>query len=441
MSIGYYALVRLANVVPGDPQVILRLPSIIGYLLSLVEVYCFARKRLPIAAGLTAVLMMTLSPFRTYAVEARSYSLMVGSLAIAAVFWQRIGERQFMTPLFALLLTLAVASHNLAVVTISCFGVAELAATVLARRIRWGVWFACLLATSPFFLSLPLLMHLRDIYGQYFWAQPDWRTVFSTYKDFLGVNLGIFPIVLILFLGLIVTNAFVRMLGQPGQRLGESGFSLPEILLVSGFLLYPALLVVLTKAAGGGYTPRYGWPVIFGLALGSVYLIHIIWRKPFSAYLLIALLIAFAARDSNEFRRFYKDGSTRADPRWTRLSELSSSEPNVPVVISTLYMEAVEYAPRELRDRLVRVVDPNASRRILGFDTSDMNFNLLAQFIPLRVEDLVQFEGARHRFLLYSGGGVDWITQYLVTEKYCLRLLSHENFEYSIYLVERSCLD
>jgi hypothetical protein len=392
-----------------------------------------------VAAGLTAVFLMMLSPFRTYAVEARSYSLIVGFLAIAAVFWQRIGEKPLMTSLFALFLTLAVASHNLAVVTISCFGVAELAATILAGRIRWGVWIACLLATSPFFFSLPLLMHLRDIYGQYFWAQPDWRTVFSTYKYFLGVDLSIFPIILILLLGLIATKAFVRTFRQPGQDLRESEFSLPETLLAGGFLLYPALLVVLTKATGGGYTPRYGSPVILGLALGSLYLIHVIWPKPFSTYLLIALLIVFLARDSSEFRGFYRDGSTRADSRWTRLSELSSSEPNVPVVISTLYLDAVEYAPRELRDRLVRVVDSNASRLILGFDTSDENFRLLAQFILLRVEDLVRFEGTHHRFLLYSGGGVDWITRYLVKDKYCLKLLSVEDFEYSIYLVERSC--
>ena len=51
---------------------------------------------------------MTLSPFRLYAVEARPYALVVGFLAISAVLWQRIGEKRFMTPMFAVFLTLAV---------------------------------------------------------------------------------------------------------------------------------------------------------------------------------------------------------------------------------------------------------------------------------------------------------------------------------------------
>jgi hypothetical protein len=37
------------------------------------------------------------------------------------------------------------------------------------------------------------------------------------------------------------------------------------------------------------------------------------------------------------------------------------------------------------------------------------------------------------------GGGLDWLTTYLINSKYCLRLLATENFVYSIYLVEKSC--
>ena len=51
MPVGYYILVRLANLLPGDPEIVLRLPSIAGYLLSLIGVYWFARKRLPVAVA------------------------------------------------------------------------------------------------------------------------------------------------------------------------------------------------------------------------------------------------------------------------------------------------------------------------------------------------------------------------------------------------------
>ena len=57
MPLGYYVFVQLARILPGDPHVTLRLPSILGYLLTLLGVYWFARKRLPAFAGLAAVFL------------------------------------------------------------------------------------------------------------------------------------------------------------------------------------------------------------------------------------------------------------------------------------------------------------------------------------------------------------------------------------------------
>lgn len=59
---------------------------------------------LPSLTALAVALLLTLTPFREYATEARSYSLLVGCLAISAVLWQKIGERRFITPLFGLFL-------------------------------------------------------------------------------------------------------------------------------------------------------------------------------------------------------------------------------------------------------------------------------------------------------------------------------------------------
>ena len=341
MPPGYYVLVQLARILPGDPHVTLRLPSILGYILSLLGVYWFARKRLPVSAGLTTVVLITLSPFRGFALEARSYALLVGFLAISAVLWQRIDEKRFMTPLLALFLTLAIASHHLAVVVISSFGIAELAWTLLSRRIRWGVWAACLLATCPFFISLPSLLHYRAIFGRHFWARPGWSQAVSTYGYYLGLDsqsdfgLILSAFVLILLFGLLVGDSLLRMMRQLREGTCEREFGPPEIILVSSFLIYPALLVVLTKLLDSGYTARYGWPAILGLVLGSVYLVRTIWLKSSSFYLLVALLIAFAVQGGMDFQTLYKKGLTRADKRWTTLAELSRSETSIPVVIGS----------------------------------------------------------------------------------------------------------
>jgi len=428
MPPGYYIIVRLGSMLPGDPHVTLRLPSILGYILTLLGVYWFVRKRLPAFAGLAAVFLITLTPFREFAMEARSYSLLVGFLAISAVLWQRIGEKRFMTPLFVLFLILAVSCHYLAVVAISAFGAAELIWSFLWRRIRWGVWAACLLASCPFFLELPLIVHLREVTGKHFWSPVHWDMMCTTYADYLGLDWKL-ALVFIVFFGITVGYSLLRTLPRLAAGSLARDFALPEIVLVGGFLFYPALLIALAKLLNNsGYTPRYGWPAILGLVVGAVYLVRPIWLKSSSGYLLVALLIVFAVQEGGDFRRLYQAGSTRMDERWTKLVKLSRDETGIPVVIGSghRYLEAAEYAPPELRDRLVVVVDEDAATRLVGSDTCDKTLRLLAEFIPLRVADLAAFQAADQKFILSSGGTRDWLTQYLVESRYHLRLLSED---------------
>jgi len=217
----------------------------------------------------------------------------------------------------------------------------------------------------------------------------------------------------------------------------ESSFFPPEIILFSGFLCFPALLIVLTKLLHSGYTPRYGWPAILGLVWGSVYLVRSIWSKFSSIYLLAALLITFAYQGVSDVRRLSQPSSSTLDERWISLAELSRSEPGIPVVIGSpiLYLEAAEYAPPELRDRLVDVVDPDMATRLVATDTPDKSNLILSQFIPLHVEDLASFQAAHQKFILRSGGNYDWFTKYLVENRYRLKPLSKDAGS-SLYIAE-----
>lgn len=438
MPPGYYIFVREARMLPFDPHVTLLMPSIFGYLLALLGVYSFTTKRLPPIAGLIAVVLITLSPFRAYALEARPYSLLIGFLAISAVFWQRIDEKQFMTPLFALFLTLAVSCHHLAVITILPFGIAEITWSLLSRRIRWKVWAACLMATTPFFVSLPILLHYRDIFGKNFWTRASWGMAVRTYGDYVGIDYRLaFSFVLILFVGL--GESLLRTLRlREGEETRDIQSRPAEIILIGGFLFYPALLSVLTKLVGSGYTSRYGLPAILGLVLGSVFLARALWLKSSSVYVLSALLILFAFRGGNDFLTVYKAGSTGVDGHWSKLAELSCGEPSMPVVIGSplAYLQAVEYSPPELRDRLVQVVDGDKATRLVGTDTPDRTNRALANFVPLHVEDLALFQATHQKFILRSGGVFDWLTQYVVERRYHLSLLS-KDADSSVYMAEQ----
>ncbi len=436
MPAGYYLFVQWARQLPADPHVTLRLPSLLGYLLTLACVYWFARKRLPAAAGLAAVLLVSLSPFREFAVEGRSYALLVGCLAVAAVCWQELGERRMMTPLFGLFLTLAVACHPLAIVTLSCFVMAELAWSLSSRRVRWGAWCACAVATAPFWLGLPGLLHYRVAFAGHFWSRSKLTFILSTYADYLVLD-PTAALVLLAVIGIAVGGVAVGCFSRRGAAPAGAGFTSPEIVLIASFLFYPVLLVSLTTLLGAGYTSRYGWPGILGLSLGLLYLLRGIWAGPVAAQLIAALLLAFAVRCGRELQAAVKPAPPM-EARWLHLTQLSRGEPGIPVVIGSgmTFVEAVKYAPAELRPRLLEVIGPAEAARLTVGDTVDRTNLLLSGYTPLRVEERASFEAAHPRFLFYSGGGSDWMTPYLLERKYSMRLLA-KDAGFLVYLAER----
>jgi hypothetical protein len=426
MAAGYYFMVWLGNNLAGDPHVILRLSSVFGYVLTLFGVYWFVRKRQPAIVGVMAVMLITLSPFRAYALEARSYSLLVGFLAISALLWQRIDENRLMKPLFALFLTLAVSVHYFGVLAIVSIGVAETTWALLSRRIRWGVWVAFAVSTVPFLLGLPLLLRIRDVFNDNFWSKARWGMLVPTYEAYLGIDSKL-ALVLMLLLAFTAGGWLLQIVRGHRQAWAEDNFNLPELALICGFLVYPGLLVILTTLAGGGYTPRYGWPAILGLVLASVYLLRSSPRPASSAHLLAALLVVFVYQARFDITQLFKPPAAEVHEPWTKLAELSGRETDLPVVIASplSFLEASYYAPPELRQRLVQLVS-----------STDKGNRMVAQFIPFKFEDLAFFQATHPRFVLWSGGSGDGMTQYLLQNQYRLTLLSQYS-SFSLYIAER----
>jgi len=436
MPRGYYMLVRLARMLPGDPLLTLRLPSIFGYLLCLLGIYWFATKKLPVLAGLMAVILITLSPFRGYAIETRSYALMMGFIALSLAAWQRIGDRQIMTPIFALLLALAVACHPLAVVTIACFAAAEVASTILSRKVRWGAWAAFLIGACPFFVELPTLTYTRSIYAAHFWARPSWSTVFLTYSEYLGFDAK--PALALVVLIAIVLGRLLRKSWRANNGTPVAGFSAPELVLIGAFLVYPAFLIMLIKLGDAGYTGRYGWPGLLGLALGIVCVVQALSHQSSFTRPFTVLLIAFAVRGALHLTPVSQPHATLTDGQWTGLIRMAHDEPDLPVLIASghSFLDEVDYGPAELHDRVFTVADRAAAVRLTGSDSLDLVNGILARFTPLQVEAPAAFLAAHQRFILRSGGDGDWFTRYLLEKNYRLTLRSQET-DSLIYIAEK----
>ncbi|MBN9659495.1 MAG: hypothetical protein J0H49_15030 [Acidobacteria bacterium] len=436
MPPAYYAVVRLAGYLPFGPEVTLRLPSIAGYALALFGTFWFVRKRLPGSAALAAALMVALSPLRGYALEARSYALLVGFLAVAAVLWQRVEEKRVFAVLLCACLSLAVASHHVAVAALGIFGLAEAVWAAMHRRLRWSVWGSCAVALIPFLIGLPIALHVRSVFNQHFWSRTDWSTVVTTYKPYLREDIN---------LALILTVAFVAaalvslpgMLRRHREEQTEPCFSLPELVLITGFLIYPAILVVLALLSGSGYVPRYGLPAVIGLALGASYLFRGIWRYGHSVVLTGALLSFVMVRAGLEVGWALTPLPASPEQNWAKVIELTRQEPGLPIAVTpgALYLELVQYAPRELSSRFIYLADPESAVRFTGTDTPDRSNTILARFVPLRVMDRGAFQAAHHRFLLFSAGGeLDWLILYLKRSGRSLEpLTKHGGFQiYSV---------
>jgi hypothetical protein len=234
----------------------------------------------------------------------------------------------------------------------------------------------------------------------------------------------------------IVAFSSVAAAAKRDGRLREPGGCAPDMLLIAALMLYPALLVVLAKVLHSGYVFRYGWPGILGIVLALVYLVRFSWAP--SAFVVLALLAVFLRQDGADLNKARSAGIVTVDERWARLDQISRSEPGIPVVIGggSAYLEAAQYSPPSLRARLVQVVDPSVATRLTGVDSLEKSNRLLSEFAPLRVESLASFEAAHKRFILYSGQFTEWLNQYLLEQKYQLRLLSKEDGA-AVYIVER----
>ena len=61
----YYAVVRVARLIPVNEHIAVRIPSIVGYVVTLSAILLFICKRLGVAAGLVGVLFISLTPVPT----------------------------------------------------------------------------------------------------------------------------------------------------------------------------------------------------------------------------------------------------------------------------------------------------------------------------------------------------------------------------------------
>jgi hypothetical protein len=267
-----YLLTRCSFRIFGVNTLATRLPEILGFLLWILCMFRFVRRRMGVSFAIFAVLVLLESDAFQFSIDARPYSLLLGFLSLAMVGYQEIegdpaGNKcspwRHRLGLAAVVVGVAgmLLSHMFGLLGLAGLATAELWRTRIRRRIDWPVTAAILLPLLLLATYAPMFRnHGAAIYPVQF--QPDGEVIFDFYVAL--VNRQIVALCLTVL-------AFLVLLGPTHLRSGIPGngprwfFTAPEWVISIATMVAPLILIGYLMRSHGAFFPRYGLIALMGV--------------------------------------------------------------------------------------------------------------------------------------------------------------------------------
>jgi 4-amino-4-deoxy-L-arabinose transferase-like glycosyltransferase len=412
----YYVVTRTSLALFGDNPLALRIPSLLGFLLASSCLFAVVARRTNAWYGLVAALVPLASGAAPYAWEARPYALVLG-FAAAAVLCHQLRADDVRPRLavigLALALAGATACHYYAVLVVGPIVLAESVRVTMRRRLDWAVVAAFFAPLLPLAISTPLLREARRYSGQ-FWTEFDLGStadfflallraeVFSSSRIPTWLGLG--------FTVVVLGTSLVVLLRRP-RRMQV------EVAAAIGFLLLPLVGVLAGELVTRAYTERYVLAAVLGPALlVPLALDRVAGGRVVAAVSAAAVLTLWFGV---LFQYWHRDIGVDIDRRERLVAFLQQHAPPdemVAVVHPHDSLELARYAPESLRDRLVRLSDPERALRYTGSRSTEDGLVVLAGFAPVRI---AEYESQQAPFLLLRtvrGSARDWIVPALADD-------------------------
>jgi 4-amino-4-deoxy-L-arabinose transferase-like glycosyltransferase len=405
----YYAIVRAALFLFGDNQLALRVPSLLGFLAGCFCLFLVVSRRAGAWYGLIAALVPLATGAAPYAWEARPYAL-VFAFAAAAVLCHQLRADDVRPTLAAVGLGAALAGAT----AVHYYGALVGVPIALGEAVRWrgrrkldrAVVVALFAPLVPLAFSIPLIEGARKYSGQ-FWTDFD----LGSAGDFVLVLLraDVFsesriPTWLGLGFAAVVLGAALLILLRPPRS------AQLEIAIAIGFVLLPVVGILVGEIATGAYTERYVLSAVIGPALLIPLALH--RAAPGRTVVAAGAAAVLALWFGVLFQYWQREIGVDTDRRARLVAFLEDHVPaddTVAVVHPHDYLELVRYAPADLRDRLVRLSDPQRALRYTGSRSTEDGLVVLSGFTPVRI---VEYDRERSPFLLLRtvrGSARDWI--------------------------------
>ena len=437
---GFGVLEHFALLLPIKKEVALRLPSIAAFVVVLLCIFSYLRRRAgDLIASVCALLLLSTSLFHTYLIEARSYGSVFACIAFALVCYDRVPSPRW-TLLFAASLMLAESFHYYAVFAMIPFWFAEAVQSLKEKRFRWNVWLALVFGTLPLLASLRLLLALRALYGPNVWARPVLSAVRGFYPAFFLLTDN--AIGLAMAAVAIVSIAWARI--WPGlstdseSRKRSAGLS--EAILLLSFVALPGIVFILVRVLHGILIARYVLTATIGIVAGLAYALKIGGRRAASIFAIFVFTVVVVRESifwrTPEFDPFLPYYSATSLDQLRKMQVLieSSGHNDLPVVVSDglIYTQLVYYADPHWTEKLVYLVDAPRERRSVGVDTASRIMLSFSHYFPLQTLDYSKFVGAHRQFLLFADGA-DWYWSVLLDDGATIEPVSRQG---PLYLVK-----
>lgn len=419
---GVYLVERAIVSLGGNERIVLRLPSIAGFLCVLICMFVFIRRR---TGGLVALIsvsaLLVTELYAPFAFEARSYGLMVACIAVALLCYERV-DSKLGAALFGLSLAAACSFHFYGALAFFPFGLAEISLLIMERRFRPRVWLGFVFGALPYLAFWPILREQKLLYGAHFWATPTlWafaKSLGETVHLATRFSLAIYVAVMVY----LVYLAVVEGTEARGSTAAGSGFSMQDMILTLGFFALPIVTLAAAKIGSGGISGRYLTTSMLGSSLAlSLILLRV--RKPALVAVGIFVFVMFAFQEGAEWRYVFKPRQIK-DPM--DLPSQLSAKMNVPVVISNglAFLPSWYHAGKELKSRLFFLADPQEQLAASESDTTTLLLLSLRDYVPVQVQSFSEFSPNHRQFLLYSNGDAQDIwPRWLVRHGYSVRAI------------------
>ncbi len=398
----FYAISRADIKLFGTSGLALRLPEVLAFAALCLCVFHIVARRTSAVYGFLGMLFLFMTTAFNYAFEARAYALVLCFSALGLLCWIWATDGRHRTLALAglfLSLAAAISSHYYAVLSLFPIGLGEVARSFRRKHVDGGVWLALVLALSPLLAFLPLIESARK-FAPHFWGKPHWSTIVYFYDYFLLTPSAV-PLLAILMVA-VAWSVFHRRGDNSDETKVLNCVSTHEMAAVLGFLLVPAVGIVLAKTAVGAFSDRYALPAVIGLCIAGAWgLYSLLEGRQAAAVGLGLLLCAFLA--VKEAQTWGRVAAYRGVQASTYSFLETHATDDLPIVISgPMDFAELTYAPpRDLAGRLTYLADPRLAYQYAGTDDAEKGLVEMKQWAGLNVQPFHTFVASGRPCYIY----------------------------------------